>query len=326
MDENKIYNDLNKQYGAVTSKGETADATGAATGTATAAATGTDTGATQPLGSVNVTVSPEREQAIRDMYNANLEAQRINLQESGAQALSDAQANRDKIAQNYNAQRNASAVDWERQRRNFLEGANTSGINTGANSQAQLSMMGQQQKSQNTLNAAQANAETEADRNIADISRQTQASINEAIAKNDYQLAAALLDEYKNEYNRQMDRAAALGQYGDFSGYAAIYGDTAAQQMFYSWAAQNPQLAYMMGAITEDQYNNLISGSPINGGAALAGGGGGGNGGFAPNYGLLAAQHAMNQQLAALDQPLIQTDGYIGPETSGAYNFLHPNG
>lgn len=140
----------------------------------------------------------------------------------------------------------------------------TSGLNTGAGSQAELSMMGMYQRAQNTLGASQAQAEAEADRNIADIKRSTQASINEAVMKNDYQKAAALLDEYNNLYNRYMERAETLASYGDFTGYAAIYGNEIASQMFYNWAAQNPAVAYKMGAINQQQYMNLMMGYPIN--------------------------------------------------------------
>jgi len=238
------------------------------------AVTQTTTTTTQSGGGL---MGEDRVKAINDMYDANLNAQKIGLQESGAQALSDAQANRDKIAGLYHAQRDASAVDWERQRRNFLEGAMTSGINTGARSQAELSMMGMQQQAQANLGGQQAQAEAEADRNIADISRNTQAQINEAIAQNDYKRAAALFDEYNNQYNRYMERAESLASYGDFSGYAAIYGQEQANQMRDSWAAQNPRLAFMMGAITQEQYNNLLAGRPINDtGSALGAYGGGG--------------------------------------------------
>jgi len=247
-----------------------------------------NTASTNPdLGTMTVIPNPDREKAINDMYEANINAQKIRLQEAGDQALSDAKANRDKIAGIYDRQRNAAAADWERQRRNFLEGAATSGLNTGAGSQAELHMMGSQQKTQNTLNAAQAQAETEADRNISDIARTTQSAINEAVQENDYKRAAALLDEYNAEYSRQMERASALSQYGDFSGYAAIYGAETARMMFFSWAAQNPQLAYTMGVITNDQYQNLRSARPINDGLdangvrianAYRGGGGGGGG------------------------------------------------
>jgi len=239
--------------------------------------------ATQQSGGI---MGDDRVKAINDMYDANMEAQKAGLQESGAQALSDAQANRDKIAGLYQAKMDAADVNWERQRRNFLEGAATSGINTGARSQAELSMMGMRQKAQANLGGEQAQAEAEADRNIADISRNTQAAINEAVAKNDYQRAAAIFDEYNNQYNRYMERAESLASYGDFSGYAAIYGQEQAQQMFNSWAAQNPRLAYTIGAITQQQYNNLITGQPINAtGPALGVGGGGGGGSDYTGYG-----------------------------------------
>lgn len=217
----------------------------------------------------------ERAAEIGRMYDAARNQQVTGLEESGAQALSDAQANRDSLAGIYNTQRNAAAVDWERQRRNFLEGAATSGINTGAGSQAELSMMGMRQRSQNQLGQAQAQAEAEADRKMADIKRSTQAAIAEAVSKNDYNRAAALLDEYNNAYNRSvteekmlydrdMQRAQLLGQYGDFSGYADLYGDETAAQAKAIWAAQNPQLAFSAGAITADQYDNLRMGRPMN--------------------------------------------------------------
>ena len=117
--------------------------------------------------------------------------------------------------------------------------------------------MSMYQRAQNDLGAAQAQAEADADRNIADIKRSTQASINEAIAKNDYQKAAALLDEYNEQYNRAVERAEALGQYGDFSGYAALYGDEAAAQMRYTWIMSNPEIALAMGQITQQQYAAL---------------------------------------------------------------------
>ena len=132
-----------------------------------------------------------------------------------------------------------------------------SGLNTGAGSQAELSMMGMYQRSQNNLQGQQAAAEAEADRNIADIKRSTQAAINEAVMKNDYQKAAALLDEYKDAYNREMDRAEALASFGDFSGYANIYGEEAARQMASNWAMQNPEVALAMGLITQQQYAML---------------------------------------------------------------------
>ena len=224
--------------------------------------------ASQPVYNLS---DPQRIQSINDMYDAQIASQQAALQESGDQAVSDAQANRDQIAKNYQTQMNAAATTWERQRRNFLEGANQNGINTGVGSQAQLAMMGQNQRTQGDLGRAQAQAETEADRNIADIRRNTQAAINEAVAKNDYQRAAALLDEYNQIYTRAMQKAQALAQYGDFSGFASVYGDDAAEQMRLTWLVQNPDLAYQMGQITQAQWQNLKSGQPMNQGLDASG-------------------------------------------------------
>lgn len=243
---------------------------------------GTGTGDTSSLFHEYPTVNPDREQAIRDMYDAQINAERAALQEQGDQALSDAQANRDNIAALYDKQRNAASVDWERQRRNFLEGANSSGLNTGAGSQAELYMMGMYQRSQTALGGAQAQAEAEAERTIADIRRSTQASINEAIMKNDYQKAAALLDEYNEQYNRAMERAEALAKYGDFSGYASLYGSDAAAQMRQTWIMSNPAVALAMGLISQSQYAQLTlySKYPALAMAGLSGFSGGSGGGY----------------------------------------------
>lgn len=259
---------------------------GNATAQATGGTTSTTSTTTTESGGANYGMSAEQRAAeINRMYDANRNAQTTALQEAGDQALSDAQANRDKIAGNYHTAMNQSAVNWERMRRNFLEGANMSGVNTGANSQSQLHMMGEQQKAQTNLAGQQAAATAEADRNIADIRRNTQARINEAISKNDYQRAAALLDEYNTMYNRAITRAETLSKYGDFSGYASIYGAEEAQRMANNWYAQDPNLAYMMGAITTDQRDNLLHNRPINDGldengvrVAPASGGSGGGG------------------------------------------------
>ncbi len=81
-------------------------------------------------------------------------------------------------------------------------------------------------------------------------------------------------DEYArrlNDYTLGLDEAAAMAQYGDFSGYAALYGPEAARTMLAGWAAQNPQLAYQQGAITPDQYQNLQQGLPMNEGLDAGG-------------------------------------------------------
>ena len=136
------------------------------------------------------------------------------------------------------------------------------------------------------MRTAEADESTETQRLLDNLEKEYQANINQALATNDYNKAAALLNEYNNEYTRNLDAAKILAQYGDFSKYGDIYGKDVADGMAAIWAAQNPDLAYRSGAITEGQYNNLRAGRPINqgldengnviGGVVSSGGGGSG--------------------------------------------------
>lgn len=98
--------------------------------------------------------------------------------------------------------------------------------------------------------------------NLLDLKTNYQNKIAEAAANNDYQLAAALLDEYGAQYDRTMQQAEQLAQFGDFSMYASIYGIDAAQEMERMWSMQNPDLAYNLGRMTADEYFNLTGKYP----------------------------------------------------------------
>lgn len=90
------------------------------------------------------------------------------------------------------------------------------------------------------------------------------------------------LSEYRADYERALADAELRAQYGDFGGYADVFGPETAADMYSAWAAQNPDLAYLAGQLTPDQYKNLASGRPLNEGldengvriAPLRGGGG----------------------------------------------------
>lgn len=92
------------------------------------------------------------------------------------------------------------------------------------------------------------------------------------------------LDEYNSNYERAMANAEIRAQLGDFGGYADLYGPETAADMYAAWAAQNPDLAYLAGQLTPDQYANLAAGRPLNDGLdengvrtePIPGGGGGG--------------------------------------------------
>ena len=91
-----------------------------------------------------------------------------------------------------------------------------------------------------------------------------------------YQRAQALLNEYNNGYTRDLNTAKTLAAYGDFSGYAGLYGQNTANNMAALWKAQNPDLAYNTGRMTAEEYKAITGKypagytAPRRGGAAAA--------------------------------------------------------
>lgn len=106
---------------------------------------------------------------------------------------------------------------------------------------------------------------------MAALETQYKSAVASAIAENDYNRAKALMDEYGNQENRDATTAKILAGYGDFSGYAKLYGDDVANNMAQYWIYSNPQLAYSMGKISADEYARLTGKS--NGGSGSGSGG-----------------------------------------------------
>ena len=235
----------------------------------------------------------------RNAYQQNMNT----LQNAYEQNMSDAQAAREKISPQYQQSMNALGAEYERQKRNLNMQAAVNGLNTGAGSQLALGQSMAYQGTQGNLARSEREALGEADRGISDLERnyknQTsqlgvqyennlmdlktnyQNKIAEAAANNNYQQAAALLDEYGAQYDRTMQQASQLAEYGDFSMYANIYGVDAAQQMEKNWSMQNPDLAYNLGKITADDYFKMTGKYPRGvtgsyGGSYSSYGGGGG--------------------------------------------------
>lgn len=229
----------------------------------------------------------EGENRINAMFDAQKQNQLNQLETAYNQSLSAQQAARDKIAPQYQTAANDLAVQYERNRRNFNQQAAANGLNTGTASQAALAQNNEYLRDFGKLRASEGEALANADRGIADLTTNYQGSISAAVADNDYKRAAALLDEYNAERNRDLAKAETLASYGDFSGFAAIYGQAVADSMKANWAAGNPKLALMTGAITQAQYDNLAAGKPMNEGldtngnkvAGVVGTGGGSYGG-----------------------------------------------
>lgn len=259
----------------------------------------------------------QREADLQALYAAALQNTQAGLKTAYDQNMSDAEAARDRISPQYQQSMNAMSAEYERQRRNNNMQAAMNGLNTGAGSQMALAQSANYQANQAGLAAKENEALNEANRRILDLQNNYQNAIAEAAANNNYKLAAAMLDEYQNAYNRQMnlentnyqrslqneqqnytrqwneeereysrgmDEAAQKAQYGDFSGYNDVYGSDVAKGMEAAWALQNPQLAWASGRISSADYYALTGRIPNdpNSVASRLPGGGGTYGGVTP--------------------------------------------
>lgn len=210
------------------------------------------------------------------------------------------------------------------QRQAFNERAAGSGIGTGTGSQAALAMNVANQGNMASINKAKADAITDAQNKITDLHTNYQNSVAEAVAKNDYERAVQMLNEYRTQaqsvvqtaqaqadedyrawqsglnannasYQRSMEQAEMLSKYGDFSGYENLYGADTANNMRQAWIASNPDLAYNTGAIDANRYREITGKFPAGYSAGGGGGGssrpayyGGGGGGGTANYNSIA--------------------------------------
>ena len=212
---------------------------------------------------------------INGMYDAQKQAQLGALESVYNQNMSNAQAARDQIPQQYQQRANDLAVQYERQRRNLNQQAAANGLNTGAGSQMQLALGSNYNRDYGNLRTAQQQAINDADRGIRDLQSAYQSSVQQAVANNDYQRAQALLSEYQNQYKQQLQQAQTLASYGDFSGYSGIPGYS--QQQIYNmrnaWIASNPQLAYNTGALSAEDYYRMTGQWPAGYQNPNAGGG-----------------------------------------------------
>lgn len=212
-------------------------------------------------------------QGVNDMYEAQKKSQLAGLEAAYNQNLSNAQAARDAIPRQYQERANDLAVQYERNRRNLNQQANANGLNTGAGSQMQLSLGSNYQRDYGGIRTAQQQAIDQADRGIRDLQAAYNSSVQQAVADNDFRRTQALLADYQQRYQQQLQTAQNMAQYGDFSGYAGLPGYSQEQigRMQSAWAASNPQLAYNTGAITADQYYAMTGKWPV--GYSAPGGG-----------------------------------------------------
>lgn len=205
----------------------------------------------------------ERINTINKIYDAQKEAQLGQLKTSYDQNVSEYKNAQNKLAPAYQVKANDLGVQYERNRRNFNQQAAGNGLNTGAGSQAALAQRSQYLRAFGNLRASEAEENAEYDRKLADLLTAYNTNVNTTGAQLEGNRNEALLNEYNNQYQKDLQKAQALAQFGDFSGYAAIYGDAAAKNMTKVWNFQNPEAAYNLGRISADEYYSITGAYPV---------------------------------------------------------------
>lgn len=212
-------------------------------------------------------------QPVQSVYDAQKAATLAALQSAYDKSRLDLEQYQAKLPGIYQQQANALAAQAEKDRQSFNETSAQSGLNAGSGSQAALAMQNQMQNNLGQIHTAEANAMTEANAKLSSLHTSYQNSIAEAIAKNEYERAAALLAEYKQQaqsvvdvaqnqagldldiagfnrdtndrtYQRQLELAQAMAQYGDFSGYLALgMSSDQINNLRRTWLTKNPETA-----------------------------------------------------------------------------------
>lgn len=134
---------------------------------------------------------------INAMFDAQAKAREAQLKSAYDQNLSTLQQAREGIAGTYNTKMNDLATQYERTRRNNNMRADMNGLNTGTGSQMDLAQQSNYLRSFGTLRTAQAQAERDADRQIADLEVNYKNDVAQALANNDFERANALMKEYQ---------------------------------------------------------------------------------------------------------------------------------
>ena len=266
----------------------------------------------------NAYVNSERGQTVGGMYDKQTEAGLAGLKSAYEQNLSDAEAARGNIDTTYRGNANSMAAQYERQRRNNNVQAAANGLNTGTASQMQLAQNAAYQRDYGGLMGQYGKDVAESERAMANLKATYQNAIQQAQADGDYKRMAALLDDYNKQYDAQLQQAALLAQYGDFSGYGSIpgYSQTQIENMRNIWIAQNPLLAYNTGAIDANAYHKMTGKWPP-GHRSNGSGGSGYNGRSNPHDLDFDPNSLENSTPSGSYNPGSGNAGYVGVRTGG---------
>lgn len=206
---------------------------------------------------------------VNNVYDRLNDATLSQLLASYNNSRAEAEYQASKLPALYQAQRNATSADNEREKMAFREQAAANGLNAGNRSQAALAFSNQLQNSLGQLNTAEANALADAQHDLTQLYISYQQQIAQAVSENNYQRAAALMQEYQTAQQSRVNTAVAQAnlnmQVADFNRQTR-QNQVAAQQQ--AWQNQfdlanllagygNMGIAGGLGGLTQDQINQL---------------------------------------------------------------------
>lgn len=145
--------------------------------------------------------------AVNQVYDAQNAAQLAALRQAYENSRAEAERGMSKIASAYQQQKNTTAAESEVARRNYQEQAAASGLNAGNRGQAALAFSNQLQSNLGQLSTAEANAMSDAQFELNRLYSDYQNQISQAIAQNNYERAAALLQEYQTAQKSKVETA-----------------------------------------------------------------------------------------------------------------------
>jgi hypothetical protein len=140
------------------------------------------------------------------LYDAQTQAQKAALESAYQQNLNTLQAQRAQVPQQYETARNQAAAQSEVERQRWNEYAAATGLNTGASGQAQLALSNVLQSNLAGINRAQADALSQLDLQINNLTTQYRNDVARAIAEGDFAKAQALYNNYQAERDRMIQQ------------------------------------------------------------------------------------------------------------------------
>lgn len=233
------------------------------------------------LGDYKTPTPNSQEDYIRQMYEANLAANKSQLESDYNQNLSDLGAEESKLGQIYYEQMRQAQAESDRNRQAFQEYANARGLNSGTGGQAELAQQNQLSSNLNTLRQSEAEKRAEVERQRVLLGQQYQNAIQKAQAENDLARAKALYEEAV-----RVDEAISAASQADADRAMQIFNmlNNTALSAAGAYASQGDMSLYqklLAGDSTkelEDLYNKAQQ--IVSSGGYYSGGGGGSGSGY----------------------------------------------